>query len=62
MHLAITCQTRADVDTFYKVAIEAGARDNGPPGIRSQYHPTYYGAFVLDPDGNNLEAVCHKPE
>lgn len=62
VHLALAADNRAAVDAFYKAALEAGARDNGPPGIRSEYHPTYYGAFVLDPDGNNLEAVCHKPE
>jgi predicted lactoylglutathione lyase len=47
------------VDAFYAAAIKAGARDNGAPGPRAQYHPDYYGAFVLDPDGNNIEAVCH---
>ena len=62
VHLAIAGESREAVDAFYKAALEAGARDNGPPGIRAQYHPTYYGAFVLDPDGNNLEAVCNKPE
>ena len=45
-----------------KAAMAAGGRDNGAPGIREHYHPNYYGAFVLDPDGNNIEAVCHKPE
>lgn len=62
VHLALTAADRASVDAFYKTALDAGARDNGPPGIRSQYHENYYGAFVLDPDGNNLEAVCHQPE
>jgi len=62
VHLAISSADRASVDSFYKTALEAGGRDNGPPGIRAQYHPHYYGAFVLNPDGNNLEAVCHKPE
>ncbi|WP_442896190.1 hypothetical protein [Bradyrhizobium sp. AZCC 2289] len=47
--------------TFYKAAIAAGGRDNGAPGIRAHYHPNYYGAFVLDPDGHNIEAVCHTP-
>jgi catechol 2,3-dioxygenase-like lactoylglutathione lyase family enzyme len=62
MHVAIVAGTRAIVDAFYKAAIAAGARDNGPPGIRAHYHPNYYGAFVLDPDGHNIEAVCHAPE
>jgi catechol 2,3-dioxygenase-like lactoylglutathione lyase family enzyme len=60
-HIAFAAATRAEVDAFYKAAIAAGARDNGPPGIREHYHPSYYGAFVLDPDGNNIEAVCHTP-
>jgi catechol 2,3-dioxygenase-like lactoylglutathione lyase family enzyme len=60
-HIAFTASDRADVDAFYTAAIEAGGRDNGPPGVREQYHPTYYGAFVLDLDGNNVEAVCHRP-
>ena len=47
------------VDAFYKAALEAGGRDNGAPGIRAHYHPHYYGAFVLDPDGHNIEAVFH---
>jgi catechol 2,3-dioxygenase-like lactoylglutathione lyase family enzyme len=62
MHVAFGCESRAEVDAFYAAAIAAGGRDNGRPGIRAQYHPTYYGAFVLDPDGHNIEAVCHKPE
>ena len=61
VHVAFTARTRADVDAFYKAAMAAGGRDNGPPGPRPQYHPNYYGAFVLDPDGNNIEAVCHTP-
>jgi catechol 2,3-dioxygenase-like lactoylglutathione lyase family enzyme len=61
MHLCFTAKTRADVDAFYKAAIAAGARDNGGPGIRAHYHPNYYGAFVIDPNGVNLEAACHKP-
>ncbi|HWE21127.1 MAG TPA: VOC family protein [Hyphomicrobiaceae bacterium] len=61
-HIAFAAGNRAEVDAFYKAAIAAGARDNGPPGIRADYHPSYYGAFVLDADGNNIEAVCHKPE
>jgi catechol 2,3-dioxygenase-like lactoylglutathione lyase family enzyme len=60
-HIAFTASDRAAVDAFYAAAVEAGGRDNGPPGIREQYHPTYYGAFVLDLDGNNVEAVCHTP-
>jgi catechol 2,3-dioxygenase-like lactoylglutathione lyase family enzyme len=62
IHIALAAKTRAEVDAFYKAALEAGATDFGPPGLRSEYHPTYYGAFVLDPDGHNLEAVCHAPE
>jgi catechol 2,3-dioxygenase-like lactoylglutathione lyase family enzyme len=61
MHLCFTAKTRAAVDAFYKAAIAAGARDNGPPGIRAHYHPNYYGAFVIDPNGVNLEAACHQP-
>ncbi len=61
MHLAFTANTRADVDAFYAAAMAAGGRDNGPPGLRAHYHPNYYGAFVLDPDGINVEAVCHLP-
>lgn len=61
-HIAFAAGSRAEVDAFYQAAIAAGARDNGKPGIRAHYHPTYYGAFVLDADGNNVEAVCHKPE
>ncbi|MCP5432968.1 MAG: VOC family protein [Alphaproteobacteria bacterium] len=62
IHIAIRAKDRKTVDAFYAAAIEAGGRDNGPPGIRAHYHPDYYGAFVLDPDGNNLEAVCHEAE
>jgi len=60
-HVAFMAQTRAEVDAFHRAALAAGGRDNGAPGVRPHYHPTYYGAFVLDPDGNNIEAVCHKP-
>jgi catechol 2,3-dioxygenase-like lactoylglutathione lyase family enzyme len=60
-HVCFAATTRAEVDAFYKAAIAAGGRDNGKPGLRTMYHPTYYGAFVLDPDGNNVEAVCHRP-
>ena len=59
MHLAFVAQTRKQVDEFYRAAIAAGGKDNGPPGIRAHYHPNYYGAFVIDPNGVNLEAVCH---
>ena len=62
MHVAIVVDTRAEVRAFYEAALRAGGRDNGPPGLRPQYHANYYGAFVLDPDGHNLEAVCHRPE
>ena len=61
VHVAFTAATRAEVDAFYKAAMAAGGRDNGGPGLRPHYHPNYYGAFVFDPDGNNVEAVCHKP-
>lgn len=62
LHIAFTATSRAMVDAFYAAAIKAGGRDNGPPGLRPYYHPNYYGAFVLDPDGVNVEAVCHGPE
>jgi catechol 2,3-dioxygenase-like lactoylglutathione lyase family enzyme len=61
MHVAFAAKDRAAVDAFYAAAMAAGGRDNGPPGLRPQYHPNYYGAFVLDPDGINVEAVCHAP-
>jgi catechol 2,3-dioxygenase-like lactoylglutathione lyase family enzyme len=61
-HVAFTARSRAEVDAFYEAAISAGGRDNGGPGLRPHYHPNYYGAFVFDPDGNNVEAVCHAPE
>lgn len=61
-HVAFTAATRAEVDSFYRAALAAGGRDNGAPGPRPHYHEHYYGAFVLDPDGNNIEAVCHRPE
>jgi len=60
-HVAFVAKDRAAVDAFYAAARAAGAPDNGPPGPRAIYHPDYYGAFVLDPDGNNVEAVCHVP-
>lgn len=60
-HVAFSAIDRSTVDAFFEEAIAAGGSDNGPPGIRDAYHPHYYGAFVLDPDGNNIEAVCHAP-
>jgi len=62
MHLAFSAPNRAAVDAFYAAAIKAGGTDNGAPGLRPHYHPTYYAAFVHDPDGHNIEAVCHAPE
>jgi catechol 2,3-dioxygenase-like lactoylglutathione lyase family enzyme len=62
VHVAFAAENRAAVDAFYHAALAAGARDNGAPGLRPNYHPNYYGAFVLDPDGYNIEAVCHKAE
>jgi len=59
LHVAIAAQTRTEVDAFHRAALTAGGRDNGPPGLRPHYHANYYGAFVLDPDGHNIEAVCH---
>jgi len=61
LHVAITAKSRANVDAFYRAALSAGGKDNGAPGVRAHYHPNYYGAFVLDPDGHNIEAVCHTP-
>jgi catechol 2,3-dioxygenase-like lactoylglutathione lyase family enzyme len=61
-HVAFTASDRATVDRFYDDAIKAGGRDNGRPGMRPHYHANYYGAFVLDPDGHNIEAVCHTPQ
>jgi catechol 2,3-dioxygenase-like lactoylglutathione lyase family enzyme len=61
LHIAIAASTRAEVDAFYQAALGAGGKDNGPPGLRPHYHPSYYGAFVIGPDGHNSEAVCHKP-
>jgi catechol 2,3-dioxygenase-like lactoylglutathione lyase family enzyme len=61
MHIAIVAKDRAIVDAFHGAALAAGGKDNGAPGLRPQYHPNYYGAFVLDPDGHNVEAVCHSP-
>jgi catechol 2,3-dioxygenase-like lactoylglutathione lyase family enzyme len=61
MHVAFVAESRAAVDAFYDAAIKAGGKDNGGPGLRPEYHADYYGAFVFDPDGNNVEAVCHGP-
>ncbi|MEW6641313.1 MAG: VOC family protein [Pseudomonadota bacterium] len=61
LHVAITARDRATVDAFYQAALAAGGRDNGAPGLRPHYHADYYGAFVRDPDGHNIEAVCHAP-
>jgi catechol 2,3-dioxygenase-like lactoylglutathione lyase family enzyme len=60
-HTAFSAASRAQVDAYHAAALGAGGRDNGAPGVRAIYHPTYYGGFVLDPDGNNTEAVCHAP-
>jgi catechol 2,3-dioxygenase-like lactoylglutathione lyase family enzyme len=62
VHIAFDCATRAQVDAFYIAAVERGGRDDGKPGLRHEYHPDYYGAFVLDPDGNKIEACCHTHE
>jgi catechol 2,3-dioxygenase-like lactoylglutathione lyase family enzyme len=61
LHVAFLAESRAVVDKFYKAALASGGKDNGAPGLRPHYHKNYYGAFVLDPDGNNIEAVCHRP-
>jgi catechol 2,3-dioxygenase-like lactoylglutathione lyase family enzyme len=61
IHVALTAKDRAGVDAFYRAAIAAGGKDNGAPGLRPHYHAHYYAAFVLDPDGHNIEAVCHVP-
>jgi predicted lactoylglutathione lyase len=61
-HIAFTAPNRAAVDTFFKAAVDAGAGVLHEPRVWTEYHPNYYGAFVRDPDGNNVEAVCHKPE
>jgi catechol 2,3-dioxygenase-like lactoylglutathione lyase family enzyme len=61
VHVALAAPDRASVDAFHRAALAAGGIDNGAPGLRPHYHPNYYGAFVLDPDGHNIEAVCHLP-
>jgi catechol 2,3-dioxygenase-like lactoylglutathione lyase family enzyme len=60
LHLAFTAEDRATVDAFHAAGLGAGGVDNGAPGVREVYHPHYYGAYILDPDGNNIEAVCHR--
>ena len=62
LHLAFSAENRKQVDEFYQAAMAAGGKDNGAPGLRPHYHPNYYGAFVIGPDGHNVEAVCHKPQ
>jgi catechol 2,3-dioxygenase-like lactoylglutathione lyase family enzyme len=62
LHIAFAAEDRRQVDEFYRSALAAGGKDNGPPGIRPHYHPNYYAAFVIGPDGHNVEAVCHRPE
>jgi catechol 2,3-dioxygenase-like lactoylglutathione lyase family enzyme len=62
IHVAFAAETREQVRRFHEAALAAGGRDNGAPGIRAQYHPNDYGAFVIGPDGHNIEAVCHRPE
>ncbi|WP_434778235.1 VOC family protein [Neisseria sp. Ec49-e6-T10] len=61
-HTAFAAENRAQVDAFYQAAMHSGGQDNGGPGLRPHYHEHYYGAFVIDPDGNNVEAVCHTPQ
>jgi catechol 2,3-dioxygenase-like lactoylglutathione lyase family enzyme len=60
VHVAFRVASRGEVDAFYRAALAAGGRDNGAPAPRPYYHPDYYGAFILDPDGHNIEAVCHE--
>jgi catechol 2,3-dioxygenase-like lactoylglutathione lyase family enzyme len=62
LHLAFTAENRQQVDAFYRAALEAGGKDHGAPGLRPHYHANYYAAFVIGPDGHNVEAVCHEPE
>src|SRR3954466_1271855 len=61
LHLAFTAENRQQVDAFHRAALEAGGKDNGAPGVRSSYHANYYAAFVIGPDGHNIEVVCHRP-
>ena len=62
LHVAFVAARREQVDAFHRAALEAGGKDNGPPGLRPHYHANYYAAFVIDPDGHNIEMVCHEPE
>jgi len=62
LHLAFVAENRQQVDAFYRAALEAGGQDNGAPGLRPRYHANYYAAFVIGPDGHNIEVVCHQPE
>jgi catechol 2,3-dioxygenase-like lactoylglutathione lyase family enzyme len=62
LHLAFVAENREQVDAFHRAALEAGGKDNGAPGPRPQYHASYYAAFVIDPDGHNIEAVCHEAQ
>ena len=62
LHIAFSAESRSQVDDFYRAALGAGGKDNGAPGLRPHYHANYYGAFVIGPDGHNIEAVCHKPQ
>jgi catechol 2,3-dioxygenase-like lactoylglutathione lyase family enzyme len=62
LHLAFTAENRQQVEDFYRAALEAGGKDNGAPGLRPNYHASYYAAFVIAPDGHNVEVVCHEPE
>jgi catechol 2,3-dioxygenase-like lactoylglutathione lyase family enzyme len=62
LHLAFRAESRQQVEAFYRAALNAGGKDNGPPGLRPHYHADYYAAFVIGPDGHNIEMVCHKPE
>jgi len=61
LHLAFVAENRGQVEAFYRAALAAGGKDNGPPGLRPRYHASYYAAFVIGPDGHNIEMVCHKP-
>ena len=62
LHIAFRADNHEQVDEFYKAALAAGGKDNGPPGLRTKYHENYYSAYVLDPDHHNIEAVCHTPK
>lgn len=62
LHLAFAAENRQQVEAFYRAALEAGGKDNGAPGLRPRYHANYFAAFVIGPDGHNIEAVCHAPE